>query len=203
VKAEPEVTEELSLEPLTDYSKFKALCEEILFKTASRMTCLVVRPSTVCGYSPRLRLDLSVNILTNHAVNRREIRVFGGQQKRPNIHIEDMAEFYLQALEWPDEKIHRRIFNVGYENHTLDEIAEIVKSEVGGEIRIKHEPTNDLRSYHVSSRRIAEELGFRATHSIREAVRDLKQAFDEGRIPDSLEDPRYFNIKTMQQVGLQ
>lgn len=203
IKEDPEVTEDLPLQPLTDYSKFKALCEEVLLKEATdTMTSLIVRPSTVCGYSPRLRLDLTVNILTNFAVNKGEILVYGGAQKRPNIHIEDMCAFYLESLKWPHEKIHKKIFNVGYENHSVDEIANMVRDEVGEKITIRHEPTNDMRSYHVSSKKIAEELGFRATHSIREAVRDLKNAFQEGLIPNSFTEPRYFNIKTMQQVDL-
>ncbi len=203
IKADAEVTEYLPLEPLTDYSKFKALCEDVLLKEATEdFTCLIVRPSTVCGYSPRLRLDLTVNILTNHAVNRGEILVYGGNQKRPNIHIEDMAELYLQSLQWPHEKIHRKIYNVGFENHTVSQIAEMVRDEIGGHVKIKHVPTDDNRSYHVSSQLIARELGFRAEHSIIEAVRDLKNAFKNGKIPDSLEAPRYFNIKTMQLKNL-
>jgi nucleoside-diphosphate-sugar epimerase len=203
VKQEDEVTEELSLEPLTDYSKFKALCEDVLLKHAEdNFTCLIIRPATVCGYSPRLRLDLSVNILTNHAINNNVIQVFGGAQKRPNIHIEDMADLYLNSLKWPHEKIHKKIYNVGYENHTLDEIAMIVKKEIGDSVEIKHVPTNDLRSYCVSSKKIANELGFKAKHSLGDAVRDLREAFNSGLIPDSMNDPKYFNIKTMQQIDL-
>ena len=97
VKADDNVTEDLPLEPLTDYSKYKALCEEVLLKAQSPdFTTVVLRPATVCGYSPRLRLDLTVNILTNYAVNNRRITVFGGNQKRPNIHIDDMAAVYLR-----------------------------------------------------------------------------------------------------------
>ena len=203
IKSEPEVTEDLPLEPLTDYSKFKALCEDVLLAEATDdFTCLIVRPSTVCGYSPRLRLDLTVNILTNHAVNRGEILVFGGDQKRPNLHIEDMAELYLQSLKWPREKIHKKIYNVGFENHAVGEIAEMVRAEIGSHVKIKRVHSDDNRSYHVSSQLIARELGFRAQHSIIEAVRDLKKAFDGGKIPDSLEAPRYFNIKTMQLKNL-
>lgn len=203
IKGESEVTEELSLEPLTDYSKYKALCEDILLKEADdKMTVLIARPSTVCGYSPRLRLDLTVNILTNSAINKGEILVYGGAQKRPNIHIEDMTDFYIQSLKWPAEKIHKKIYNVGFENHTVDEIANIVKEEVGGTVPIRHESTNDMRSYHVSSKKVERELGFKAKHTIREAVADLKKAFLDGRIKDSLTDPRYYNIKTMQLVDL-
>ncbi len=204
VKSDPEVTEELPLEPLTDYSKFKAQCEEVLFSAVQgeEMTALIVRPATVCGYAPRLRLDLTVNILTNHAVTKREITVFGGDQKRPNIHIEDMTDFYLAALRWPHEKIHRKIYNVGYENFTVREIAEMVQNVIGKDIPIKSLPTEDNRSYHVSSAKIAEELGFRPKHTIAEAVEDLARAFGAGKIPDSLNRSAYFNIKRMQEISL-
>lgn len=203
IKTEDNVHEDLPLEPLTDYSKFKALCEDILLENVSNeMTILIARPSTVCGYSPRLRLDLTVNILTNHAIQKNEILVFGGTQKRPNIHIEDMTDFYIMALALPHEKIHRKIYNIGFENHTLDKIAEIVREEVGPAIKIRHEPTDDLRSYHVSSEKIGRELGFRARHTISEAVSDLKNAFDKGLISDSMTNPRYYNIKVMQKLDL-
>lgn len=203
-KEDPQVTENLPLEPLTDYSKFKAKCEEVLLdQVRDEFTVLIVRPSTVCGYAPRLRLDLTVNILTNHAINRGEILVYGGSQKRPNIHIEDMVRFYLESLKWAHEKIHRKIYNVGYENLSVAEIAELVRNEIDPKIPIKTVPTDDHRSYHVCSQKIADELGFTSRFSVREAIRDLKNAFEEGLIPDSLTDPKYFNIKTMQQTNLQ
>ncbi|MCO5144093.1 MAG: SDR family oxidoreductase [Oligoflexia bacterium] len=203
VKEEENVTEDLPLEPLTDYSKFKAMCEDVLLKKAEdKFTCLIVRPATVCGYAPRLRLDLSVNILTNHAVTNRKIKVFGGKQKRPNIHISDMVNFYLHSLIWPSEKIHKKIFNAGYENHTLDEIADLVKSVVGDDVSIVHEPTNDNRSYHVSSEKLKNELGFSATHSIADAAKDLLTAFNEGKVPNSMNDSAYYNIKKMQEIKL-
>ncbi|MEM7369278.1 MAG: SDR family oxidoreductase [Bacteroidota bacterium] len=204
IKDEPSVTEDMSLEPLTDYSKFKAMCEEILAKyQAPDFTTVTIRPSTVCGYSPRQRLDLVVNILTNLAINRGEITVFGGSQKRPNIHIADMTDLYLELLELPDEKIAGKIFNAGYENHPVAELADIVKDVIGPGVNIATSPTDDLRSYHVSSQKIREELGFEAKHSIMDAVAELKKAFDEGRLPDSLSDPKYFNVKLMQLIDLQ
>lgn len=203
IKEEPNVTEELALEPLTDYSKFKAMCEEVLLRYASDdFTSLIVRPATVCGYAPRLRLDLSVNILTNHAVSNKKIKVFGGKQKRPNIHIEDMVNFYLQSLKWPHEKIHKKIYNAGYENHSLDQIAEIVRGVVGKDVAIEHVPTDDNRSYHISSDKLYRELGFKAVHSIEDAARDLYDAFQKGKIPNSMTDSRYFNIKKMQEIKL-
>jgi nucleoside-diphosphate-sugar epimerase len=198
IKDEPNVTEDLPLMPLTDYSKYKALCEEVLLKEREPgFVTLILRPSTVCGYSPRLRLDLSVNILTNHAVNKNKITVFGGQQMRPNIHIADMVDAYLKSLEWPDEAIDGKIFNVGYENYKVAELAEMVRSVVGPGVEIVTTPTNDNRSYHVSSEKINRELGFLAHHSVEDAVRDLVEAFHDGKVPNPMDDIRYYNIKTM------
>ena len=203
IKEEDQVTEDLPLEPLTDYSKFKAGCEEVLLKEATNdFIVTVIRPSTVCGYSPRLRLDLTVNILTNHAINKGQITVFGGEQKRPNIHIQDMTDVYLFLLEQPGSKINRKIYNVGYENYRVREIAEIVNRSLGGDIPIKTTPTDDNRSYHVSSRKIRDELGFESAHTIEEAVLDLKNAFEAGKIPEPMDNIRYYNIKTMQDGKL-
>jgi nucleoside-diphosphate-sugar epimerase len=204
IKDTPNVTEDMSLEPLTDYSKFKAICEVILNKYQSpEFTTLTIRPATVCGYSPRLRLDLTVNILTNLAVNKGEITVFGGDQKRPNIHIEDMTDLYCYLLTLPSEKIAGKVFNAGYENHTVSEIAQMVKHAVGDQVKIVTTPTNDHRSYHISSEKIKKEIGFEPKHSIEEAADDLKHEFEAGHIPDSLTDPKYFNVKLMQLIHLQ
>jgi nucleoside-diphosphate-sugar epimerase len=203
VKDTAEVTENLSLEPLTDYSKYKAICEEVLLKEATDdFMVTIIRPATVCGYSPRLRLDLTVNILTNHAVNEGEITVFGGEQMRPNLHIEDMTDLYAYLLELPPEKLHRKIYNVGYENYKVKEIGEMVRKTVNPDISIKTTATDDNRSYHVSSRKIREELNFVAAHTIEEAILDLRKAFETGRIPNPMEDIRYYNIKTMQAIKL-
>ena len=203
IKDDPEVTEDLPLEPLTDYSKFKALCEEVLEeeREPGLVTC-TIRPSTVCGYAPRQRLDVIVNILTNHAVNRGRIRVFGGSQKRPNLHIGDMVDLYLFLLQQPDEKIDGGIYNAGYENHTLMELAEIVKTVVGDDLPIDVEPTDDLRSYQVSSEKMRKELGFEPTHSIEDAVRGLVDAFENGKLPNSMDDSRYFNINLMKDASI-
>ncbi|OGO42863.1 MAG: UDP-glucose 4-epimerase, partial [Chloroflexi bacterium RBG_16_60_22] len=186
IKNEPNVTEDLPLEPVTDYSRYKAMCEEVLLREREPgFVTLILRPATVCGYSPRLRLDLTVNILTNHAVNNRRITAFGGQQMRPNIHIADVADLYVKSLEWPDEAIDGRIFNAGYENHRIIEIAETVRGVVGKDVQIVTTPSDDTRSYHISSEKIKKELGFVPGHTIEEAVRDLVNAFRSGRIPQS------------------
>ncbi|MBU1148400.1 MAG: NAD-dependent epimerase/dehydratase family protein [Candidatus Omnitrophica bacterium] len=204
VKKEENVTEELRLEPITEYSKYKALCEEALLEeTAPDFTTLIFRPATVCGYSPRQRLDLTVNILTNHAVNKGVINVFGGEQKRPNIHMKDMVRAYLLALTLKDSLISGNIFNVGYENYKIKEIAEMVRNVVGKHIEIKISSTDDPRSYHISSEKIARVLGFRPGHSLKEAILDLVKAFKDGRIIDPLENARYYNIKTMLAKDMQ
>jgi nucleoside-diphosphate-sugar epimerase len=205
VKETADVTEDLPLDPLTDYSKFKALCEAHLLKEGTDdFIPLILRPATVCGYSPRLRLDLTVNILTNHAINRNRINVFGGNQKRPNIHIEDVTDLYIKSLGYPSEKIRGQVFNAGYENHSVRQIADLVKENLNKpDLEIVISPSDDNRSYHISSEKIKKVLGFEPRHSIGEAVRDLKTAFDQGKILNPLTDMRYYNIKTMQAVNLQ
>ena len=167
VKEEKNVHEEMSLEPLTDYSRFKADCEKILAKYQSdNFTTVTLRPATVCGYSRRQRLDVVVNILTNLAFHKREISVFGGKQLRPNIHIGDMVDAYLLILKSPKEKIQGQIFNVGTENQSVLELAETVRGVVGDDVKLVTTPTNDNRSYHISSQKIANSLGFVPSRSI-------------------------------------
>jgi nucleoside-diphosphate-sugar epimerase len=204
----PEVTEEHPLVPLTDYNKYKGLCEPILLRhQAHDFTTVIIRPATVCGYSPRMRLDLTVNILTNHAVNNGVITVFGGDQKRPNIHIEDVTDLYAQLLEIPAAKIAGQTFNAGYENHTITQLAQMVKVVVEREmpsrapVQIRTTSTNDPRSYHVSSKKIAARLGFVPRRTIEDAVKDLCDAFKAGNLPNSLADERYFNVKCLKKAA--
>ena len=202
----PRVTEEHPLVPLTLYNKFKGLCEPLLFKHQSKdFVCVTIRPATICGYSPRMRLDLSVNILTNHAVNNNKIAVFGGEQQRPNLHIQDMCDLYKLLLELTDEKIAGETFNAGYQNQSIMDIAKIVKKVVQeefpekGEIPIVTTPSNDTRSYRITSDKIAAKLGFKPKRTIEDAVRDLCEAFKEGKLPDSMTDERYFNVKMLKK----
>lgn len=199
VKEEPEVTEDLSLEPLTDYSRYKAECERVLLDhRAPGFETVVLRPATVCGFSPRLRLDLTVNILTSHAVTHRHIRVLGGEQMRPNIHIEDVADLYVQSLQWPAEIVDGAVYNAGYENLSVATIAERVQRIVGVDVRISFMATNDRRSYRISSEKLTRELGFVPRRTVEDAVRDLAAAFAAGKISDP-SDERYYNIKVMQR----
>lgn len=203
------VTEDHPLIPITDYNKYKGLCEPILLEQQSHdFIAVVIRPATICGYSPRQRLDLTVNILTNYAVNLGCITVFGGTQMRSNIHIDDMVDLYLMLLEAPDELIAGKIYNAGYQNYTIAEIAEIVRDVVQQEmpgrekIKIVTTTSDDLRSYHISSEKIKCELGFVPKRTIEDAVRDLVAAFQAAKIPNPMNDIRYYNIKTMQALNL-
>jgi nucleoside-diphosphate-sugar epimerase len=205
----PEVTEDHPLVPLSDYNRYKGMTEPLLLKYQSpTFTTVIIRPATVCGYSPRTRLDLTVNILTNHAVNKRKIMVFGGNQKRPNVHIEDITDLYVELLTMPVSKIAGETFNAGYENFTVAELAEQVRGVVESEfpelapIPIETTPSNDPRSYHVSSRKIAEKLGWTPKRSIEDAVRDLCRAFRDGKLPNSFDDQRYYNVKTVKAKAL-
>jgi len=207
VSDKPDVTEDHPLVPLTLYNKFKGMCEPLLFKhQAPGFTCVTVRPATICGYSPRMRLDLSVNILTNLAVNTGKITVFGGAQLRPNLHIQDMADVYQLMIEAPEEKIAGQIFNVGYQNLSIARIAEIVRDVVEAEfpakkpIAIETTSTNDPRSYHINSDKIRRVLGYTPKRTVEDAVRDLCRAFKDGKLPDSLADDRYFNVRRMKVV---
>ena len=203
VKQEQNVHEGMSLEPLTDYSKFKVDCEKILATYQSHdFTTVTIRPATVCGYSPRQRLDVVVNILTNLAFHKREITVFGGAQLRPNIHITDMVDTYLAVLNASKDQVAGEIFNAGIENQTVLELAQTVQRVMGEDVKLVTTPTNDNRSYHISSRKIADKLGFVPSHTIAEASQDLKNALEQGLLPDSLKNERYFNIKKMQSIHL-
>ena len=200
----PDVTEDHPLVPLTLYNKYKGMCEPLLWKhQAPGFTCVTIRPATLCGYSPRQRLDLSVNILTNHAVTNRKITVFGGSQLRPNLHIDDMCDVYDLMLEAPEEKISGETFNAGTQNLSIMEIAHIARRVVEeifpdkAPIDIVTTPTDDIRSYHVNSDKIFRTLGYRPKKTVEDAVRDLCAAFAAGKLPASMTDDIYFNVRRM------
>ena len=203
IKTEKNVTEDMSLEPLTDYSKFKGDCEKILnkYKSDSFITT-TIRPSTVCGYAKRQRLDLVVNILTNHAYHNRKIKVFGGDQLRPNVHIDDMVNSYIAVLNAEDDKINGEIFNVGFKNQTVNELASNVKEVVGNDIEIVKTSSDDNRSYHVSSKKIRDVLGFETKKTVKDAVFDLKDAFEKKLLKNTFDDEMFFNIKRMNNIEL-
>mgnify|MGYP001577786442 CR=1 FL=1 len=199
VKSEPEVTEDLFLEPLTIYSKAKADAEPVVMALAGpEFAVCTIRPATICGYSPKMRLDLSVNILTMHALTKGVITVFGGKQKRPNIHIADITDYYVELLKLPAEKISGGIYNAGYENHTILGIAEMVRDFIGPEIKIEVTETNDHRSYHISPEKIKRELNLVPKKTLRDAVLDIKKKGDAGEI--NWNEINFYNMKKMKQL---
>jgi nucleoside-diphosphate-sugar epimerase len=207
VSDKPDVTEDHPLVPLTLYNKYKGMCEPLLRKhTDDKFVGVIFRPATVCGYAPRQRFDLSVNILTNHAVNANKINVFGGSQLRPNLHVQDYCDVVEAFLTAPSEKIQNEIFNVGTQNLSLMQIAHLVRDVVSrefpekGRVEIVTTPSDDLRSYHINSDKIKRVLGFAPSHSIEEAVRDLCQAFRDGRLPNSMDDDQYFNVRRLKRL---
>ena len=203
IKNEKNVTEDMSLEPLTDYSKFKGDCEKILnsYKSDNFITT-TIRPSTVCGYAKRQRLDLVVNILTNHAFHNRQIKVYGGDQLRPNIHINDMVRSYISVLNANQKKINGEIFNVGYKNQTVNELADNVKEVVGEDVKIIKTSSDDNRSYHVSCEKIKNTLGFETKFTIKDGVQDLKNSFEKKILQNTFENEMFFNIKRMNNINL-
>ena len=203
IKKEKNITEDMKLEPLTNYSKFKGGCEKILNSYKSdNFTTTTIRPSTVCGYAKRQRLDLVVNILTNHAFHNKEIKVFGGDQLRPNVHINDMVDSYLAVLDAPSKKINGEVFNVGFKNQSVNELAKDVKEVIGSDVKIIHTKSDDNRSYHVSSEKIRDVLNFNTKYTVKDAVSDLKNAFEKKSLINTFNDEFFFNIKRMQSINL-
>lgn len=204
----PEVFEDHPKVPLTYYNQYKWECEEILAGLNPDFEWVTIRPATVCGYSPRCRLDLSVNILTNHAVNKGVITVFGGEQKRPNLNIGDMVDAYLMLLTIDGSKIDRRTYNCGFQNLSIMEIAQTVKKTVEQAfpdkqpIEIKVTESDDKRSYHINSDKIKRELGFSPKRTIEDAVRELCGAFQQGLLPNSFTDDNYYNVKKLQALAV-
>lgn len=199
LKKNLEVTENLKLEPLTLYSKYKAECETILNNySSSDFTVSVLRPATVCGYSKRQRLDVVVNLMTNLAFNQRKIKIFGGNQLRPNIHINDISSAFIALIEADNHLINQEIFNVGSVNYKVLDIAKIIKKIIGEDVEIESFSSDDNRSYHINSEKIKKVLKFTPSFTVEDAVKDLKSAFESGLIPNSLKDKKYFNVKNIE-----
>jgi nucleoside-diphosphate-sugar epimerase len=201
------VDEDHPLDPLTDYSKYKAMCEPILLSRQSKdFTTLVIRPATLCGYTRRLRLDLTVNILTAHAFHNGRIRVFGGSQQRSHLHVADMCRYYLNLLQRDPLEIAGNIYNTSYRNDRVGDLAEMVRAiaseRLKRPIEIETVPTDDQRSYRVTSEKIREELGLVPESTIEDAIVELLDAFSEGRVPRAMEDDLYYNVRRMKRVSL-
>lgn len=193
ISDEPQVTEELELFPLSEYNKTKMCGERIVLSYSDDMIVQIVRPATVCGYSPRMRLDVSVNMLTMQALENGKITVFGGEQTRPNIHIDDITDLYLFFLDNPQ---HTGVYNAGFENLSIREIAEMVCQMADAEISVT--PSNDPRSYRVNSDKLLA-TGFRPKKTVRDAIEELTGLYSQGVLKNK---PNFHNLNWMQKEVL-
>jgi nucleoside-diphosphate-sugar epimerase len=191
LKDEDQVTEDLELVPLSEYNKTKMVAERVLLSYANDMVVQIVRPATVCGVSPRMRLDVSVNMLTMQALTKGEVTVLGGYQTRPNIHIEDITDLYLFLLDNPQVT---GVFNAGFENLSIRAIAEMAVTKAEAKISVL--PSNDPRSYRVNSDKLLA-TGFRPKKTVQDAIDDICQAYSAGLLKD---DERWHNLKWMQKT---
>ena len=190
----PMVTEDAPLVPISDYNKTKAVAERCVLSYANRMAVHIVRPATVCGYSPRMRLDVVVNRYVMQALKDGVIEVWGGEQTRPHIHIDDMTDLYVWLLEHGG-KFGTAIWNAGFENLSLDDLAQMIANETGA--RIVHKPSNDPRSYRLDSTRLLQ-AGFEPKKGVRDAIREVAEKIKSGELQD---ESRHYNLKVMR--GLQ
>ena len=193
VKEEDQVTEELQLKPISEYNKTKMVSERALLSYGDDMAVQIIRPATVCGLSPRMRLDVSVNLLTMQALSKNKIIVFGGDQTRPNIHIDDITDLYVFLLKNPQTT---GIFNAGFENISILDIAKTVTKYIPVEIVITE--SNDPRSYRVNSDKLLS-TGFRPKKSVEHAVREIIEAFNKGELKD---EDRFYNLRWMEKANL-
>jgi len=194
VKEEPRVTEDLSLLPISDYNKTKMIGERVLLSYKDKITIQCIRPATVCGYSPRMRLDLSVSMLTMQALTKGKITVFGGQQTRPNIHMNDMIGVYLHFLKLGDKELG--IFNAGFENISILDIAKKITKVVPAEIEVTE--SNDPRSYRQDSTKLLN-TGFTPKYTVGDGIKDVIDACRNGGLRDN---DQFYNMRTMQKLDL-
>ena len=208
ISDQKDVKEDHPLVPLTLYNKYKGMCEpRLLNQTDKNFEGVIFRPATVCGYAPRQRFDLSVNILTNFAINKGFIKVFGGDQLRPNLHVVDYSDAVELLIKSDSEKIKNEIFNVGYQNLSIYQIAKLVKKVVENQfsekknIEIIKENSDDNRSYHINSDKIKEKLNFIPKRTIEKAVEDLCEAFKQNKFKNTFSEDIYFNINRMKNIN--
>lgn len=201
VSDSPNVTEDHPLVPITDYNKYKAMCEPVLKKYLNdSFHGLIIRPATVCGFSEKMRFDLTVNILTNFAYNKGFIKVFGGEQTRPNIHIDDMCNLYMKLFSLDFKNINGEIFNAGLENLRIIDIANkikrLMKLEFNKDIDVITEQSDDKRSYQINSDKIKNVLKFEFKKNVDDAIKDLLINFKNGKLKDTF-NPKWQNIQVL------
>src|SRR3990167_8012339 len=189
----PKVTENLALNPITEYNKTKMVTERVLLSYQDQIAVQIVRPATVCGFSSRMRLDVSVNMMTMQALTNGIMTVFGGDQVRPNIHIDDITDLYLFFLDHPELQ---GIYNAGFENLSILQIAKLVQKHVNAEIQIN--PMVDIRSYRINSNKLLKS-GFQPKKNVEAAILELIEYNKKGNLKN---EDRYYNLKTMKELGI-
>jgi nucleoside-diphosphate-sugar epimerase len=191
VKEEAQVTEELELKPISEYNKTKMVGERVLMSYQDDMVVQIVRPATVCGYSPRMRLDVSVNLLTMQALSNEKITVFGGEQVRPNIHIDDITDVYLHLIDHPEMT---GVYNAGFENISILDIAKLVTKYIPAEIVVTE--SNDPRSYRINSDKLLA-TGYRPKKSVEDAIREIIEQYGAGVLKD---EDHFYNLRWMEKT---
>lgn len=193
VKDEDEVTEDLDLDPISEYNKTKMVSEKVLLSYKDKMNIQIIRPATVCGYSDRMRLDVAVNLLTMQALTKGQITVLGGDQTRPNIHIEDITDVYMHFIDNPE---HQGVYNAGFENISILDIANMVSLKTNAKIEVK--PSNDPRSYRINSDKLLQ-TGFKPSKTVEDAIQEMIDFYRNGKLEDLEEN---YNLKWMERHKL-
>lgn len=193
VKDEDEVTEDLELDPISEYNKTKMVSEKVLLSYKDKMNIQIIRPATVCGFSDRMRLDVAVNLLTMQALTKGKITVLGGDQTRPNIHIDDITNVYIHFLKNPEVT---GIYNAGFENISIIDIANMVSHKTNAEIEVK--PSNDPRSYRINSDKLLR-TGFKPIKNVENAIQEMIDLYRNGTLKDLEEN---YNLKWMEKNKL-
>ena len=193
IKKEKKVTENLSLKPLSTYNKVKMTTERVILSYKEKIDIIILRPATVCGFSPRMRLDLTVNLLTFQALKKKKITVFGGKQKRPNVHIDDIIDAYIFFIK--NKKIRFGIFNIGFENLSILQIAKKISKKIKSNIVIKKNH-NDARSYNLDSTKLLK-TGFKPRKNINDAINELKDLYEKKKL---LDKPNFHSIKWLKFI---
>ncbi|KIM05711.1 MAG: oxidoreductase [Sulfurovum sp. AS07-7] len=193
IKEEEQVAEDLDLVPISDYNKTKMISERVLLSYQDQIKIVSIRPATVCGYSPRMRLDVSVNMLTVQALTKHEITVFGGMQVRPNIHIKDMVQTYIHFLDNPQLT---GIYNAGFENISIMDIARLIAEKIDTKITVTE--SNDPRSYRLNSDKLLK-TGFNPRYNVKYAINEIIEKYNSGLLQD---EEKYYNLKVMKQLGI-
>jgi nucleoside-diphosphate-sugar epimerase len=191
IKEEAEVTEDLELKPISEYNKTKMVSERVLLSYKDNMVVQIIRPATVCGVSSRMRLDVAVNLLTMQALEKGRITVFGGGQARPNIHIDDITDVYIHFIDHPE---YTGIFNAGFENITILDIAKLITKYISAEIMVTE--SNDPRSYRVNSDKLLA-TGYEPKKTVEHAIREIIEKYREGKLQD---EKHFYNLQWMQKT---